>query len=201
MIYGITLISQYRYVPSLNSDIIPTFPAYRVSNFQVVRYSRLFFWWKIFEYLSSRKSFNQGYGSLQFIQRARVAQWVRYLDYRTTQTSLSPIRHGFAPGFVNYKKRCTRLAAASDKAYQLLAHGRWFSLGTPASSTTNTGRHDIDEKMLKVALKHQKIKSIHPKRTCYSQLVIHYGISVSQLANACLPYYLEICVILIWVVN
>jgi hypothetical protein len=25
----------------------------------------------------------------------------------------------------------------------LLAHGRWFSLGTPASSTTKTGRHDI----------------------------------------------------------
>jgi hypothetical protein len=26
----------------------------------------------------------------------------------------------------------------SDKAYQLLAHGRWFSPGTPASSTTKT---------------------------------------------------------------
>jgi hypothetical protein len=25
------------------------------------------------------------------------------------------------------KKGCTRLAAASDKIYQLLAHGRWFS--------------------------------------------------------------------------
>jgi hypothetical protein len=37
----------------------------------------------------------------------------------------------------------TRLAAASDKAYQLLAHGRWFSPGTSASSTTKTGRHDI----------------------------------------------------------
>jgi hypothetical protein len=24
----------------------------------------------------------------------------------------------------------------------LLAHGRWFSQGTPASSTTKTGRHD-----------------------------------------------------------
>jgi hypothetical protein len=34
------------------------------------------------------------------------------------------------------KKWCTRLAAASDKVYQLLAHGRWFSPGTPASSTT-----------------------------------------------------------------
>jgi hypothetical protein len=41
-----------------------------------------------------------------------------------------------APCFVNYKKGCTRLAAASDKVYQLLAYGRWFSLGIPASSTT-----------------------------------------------------------------
>jgi hypothetical protein len=32
---------------------------------------------------------------------------------------------------------------ASDKVYQLLAHGRWFSPGTPASSTTKTCRHDI----------------------------------------------------------
>jgi hypothetical protein len=56
------------------------------------------------------------------------------LDYLTTHTSLSPIRCGFAPDFVNYKKGCTRLAAASDKAYQLLAHGRWFSPGTLASN-------------------------------------------------------------------
>jgi hypothetical protein len=56
------------------------------------------------------------------------------------------------PGFVNYKKGCTRLAATSDKVYQLLAHGRWFSLGTPASSTIKTGRHDIAEILLKVAL-------------------------------------------------
>jgi hypothetical protein len=43
--------------------------------------------------------------------------------------------------------------ATSDKVYQLFAHGRWFSLGTPASSTTKTGRHDIAEILLKVALK------------------------------------------------
>jgi hypothetical protein len=45
------------------------------------------------------------------------------------------------------------VAAASDRAYQLLAHGQWFSLGTPASSTTKTGRHDIaesGEKSLKI---------------------------------------------------
>jgi hypothetical protein len=34
----------------------------------------------------------------------------------------------------------------------LLAHGWWFSLGTPASSTTKTGRHDIAEILLKVVL-------------------------------------------------
>jgi len=34
----------------------------------------------------------------------------------------------------------------------LLAHGRWFSPGTPASSTTKTGRHDLAEILLKVAL-------------------------------------------------
>jgi hypothetical protein len=38
----------------------------------------------------------------------------------------------------------------------LLAHGWWFSLGTPASSTTKTGRLDITEILLKMALKHQK---------------------------------------------
>jgi hypothetical protein len=50
------------------------------------------------------------------------------------------------------QKGCTRLVAASDKVYQLLVHDRWFSLGTPTSSTTNIGRHDIAEILLKVAL-------------------------------------------------
>jgi len=38
------------------------------------------------------------------------------------------------------------------KFYQLLAQGLWFSPGTPASSTTKTGRHDIAEILMKVAL-------------------------------------------------
>jgi hypothetical protein len=49
---------------------------------------------------------------------------------------------------------CIRLAAASDKVDQLLAHGRWFS---PASSATKAGRHDIAEILLKVALNIKKI--------------------------------------------
>jgi hypothetical protein len=55
-------------------------------------------------------------------------------------------------GFVNYKKGCTRLAATSDKAYQLHGHDWWFSPGNPASPTTKTGRHDITEILLKVML-------------------------------------------------
>jgi hypothetical protein len=38
-----------------------------------------------------------------------------------------------------------------DKAYQLLAHGRWFSPGTLAYSTTKASRHNISEILLKVA--------------------------------------------------
>ena len=77
---------------------------------------------------------------------------VRQLDYLTTHTSLSPIRRGLAPGFVNYKKDCIWLAFASDTVNQLLAHSRGFSPNIPASSTTKTGRHDIAEILLKVAL-------------------------------------------------
>jgi hypothetical protein len=61
---------------------------------------------------------------------------------RQQKNFLERYARGFAPGFVTYKNRCTQLAAASDKVYQLLAHGRWFSSGSPASSTTKTGRHD-----------------------------------------------------------
>ena len=54
------------------------------------------------------------------------------------------------------QKGSTRLAAASDKVYQLLVRGRWFSPGTPASSTAKTGRHDIVEILLKVVFSTKK---------------------------------------------
>ena len=49
-------------------------------------------------------------------------------------------------------------SAASDKAYLFLAHRRWSSPDTPASSITQTGRHDIAEILLKVEL-NTKIQS------------------------------------------
>jgi hypothetical protein len=65
------------------------------------------------------------------------------------------------PGFVNYKK------VASDKVDQLLAHGRWFSPGTPISSTSKIGRHDIAEILLKVALNTKnQIKIIQSGISC-----------------------------------
>ena len=57
---------------------------------------------------------------------------------------------------VNYKKVCTRLAAASDKIYQLLAYGQWFSPGT------KTGRYDIAESGIKTPKINQSIRKLQP---------------------------------------
>jgi endonuclease III len=69
------------------------------------------------------------------------------------------------PGLQN-TKGCTRLAAASDKVYQLLAHGWWYSPGTPASSITKIGRDDIAEILLKVALSTKKSNQIKSTNNC-----------------------------------
>jgi hypothetical protein len=56
----------------------------------------------------------------------------------------------------------------------LLAHDRWFSQGTLASSTTKTGRHDIAEILLKVELNTKyQIKYITRMRGCHHCRVVH----------------------------
>jgi hypothetical protein len=70
------------------------------------------------------------------------------------------------------QKGCTRLATASDKVYQLLAHGRWFSHGSPGSSTTKTGRHAIAEILLKVAL-NTKNQSINQSSTYINKYILN----------------------------
>jgi hypothetical protein len=80
------------------------------------------------------------------------------------------------PGFVKYKKGCTRLAAASDKVYQLLAHGQWFSPGTPASSTTTKLLPLYSRNMAESGIKHNKsIKSnkIYHPDTKYFKICVH----------------------------
>jgi hypothetical protein len=69
------------------------------------------------------------------------------------------------------QKGCTRLAVASEKVYQLLAHGRWFSPGIPASSTPKTDRHDTAEILLKVA-QNTINKSINPRFTAIQLICI-----------------------------
>jgi len=101
------------------------------------------------------------------------------LDYLTTHASLSSIWRGFSPCFVNYKKGCTQLAATSDKVYQLLAHGQWFSPGTPVSSTTKTGRHDVAEILLKVVLKHQ-IQSIDDRQMSSDHLFFVFTLLMTK---------------------
>jgi len=58
------------------------------------------------------------------------------------------------------QKGYIRLAATSDKVYQLLAHDWWFSPGTPAFSTTKTGCQDIAESGVK-----------HNKTNKYTQVI------------------------------
>jgi hypothetical protein len=79
----------------------------------------------------------------------------------------------------------------------LLAHGRWFSPGTSVSSTTKTGRHDIAEILLKVALNTNN--QINQKSLPYP--VINHYLAVCQLFPPGTPipptgnekYYTIIC--------
>ena len=103
------------------------------------------------------------------------------MDYLTTHTTLSPIRRGFAPGFVNYKKVCTRLAVASDKVYQLLAHGRWFSPGTQLLPPLKTGRHDIAES----GIKHNKSNQIN--HSLLSKFLISHFVNFFPFSEE--PYF------------
>ena len=73
-----------------------------------------------------------------------------------TAPTFGPAIKGSCVGVTRLLSAVQVQAASSNKVYQLLVHGWWFSPGTPASSTTKTGRHDIAEILLKVALKHQK---------------------------------------------
>jgi len=56
------------------------------------------------------------------------------------------------------QKGSTRLAAASDKVYQLLAHGRWFSPGTFLSSCNSIKTFDFST--LYTTLAKGKIKGV-----------------------------------------
>jgi hypothetical protein len=67
----------------------------------------------------------------------------------------------------------------------LLARGRWFSPGAPASSTTKTGRHDIAES----GIKHNKSINQSVVKTFMALMSLHNMIE-RQMCGF-LPSYLE----------
>jgi hypothetical protein len=67
----------------------------------------------------------------------------------------------------------------------LLAHDRWFSPGTPASSTTKTGRHDIVEILLKVAL--STINQIKSNQIIFSYKLVATFLCPKGLDNVSIP--------------
>jgi hypothetical protein len=56
--------------------------------------------------------------------------------------------------------KVARLADANDKVYLLLAHGRWFSLGTPFSSTTKTSRMIPESPSRRMTLVEQELTTL-----------------------------------------
>jgi hypothetical protein len=83
------------------------------------------------------------------------------------------ILHGFAPGLCKLQKGCTRLAVANAKAYQLLAHGGWFSQDTPASCTSKKGCHDLAEDILCLSLGNICYKGLRMCPACRKQYPFH----------------------------
>ena len=83
-----------------------------------------------------------------------------------------------------------RVHSTSDKVYQLLAHGRWFSPCTPSSSTTKTGRHDIAKILLKVTFNTINQINVYP---CTRQVTVSRKITVSF--QTFLHYYIHLIVV------
>ena len=99
------------------------------------------------------------YATVCSLLQTEVRSWLPQLDYLATHTSISPIRCGFAPGFLNYKQEGTRLAA---QVIKFTTSCLPMVGGIPASSTTKRGRLDIAGILLKVALIHNKSLSQTP---------------------------------------
>ena len=88
--------------------------------------------------------------------------WIyNYLRYQC----LSPLKLWVRISF----KRGVLDTTLCDKVWQWLAADRWFSPGTPVSSTNKTDRHDITETLLKVAL-----NTINQTKSKYTDIHWYY---------------------------
>ena len=71
---------------------------------------------------------------------------------RFTTTCVISAYHYLSCEFESSSWRGVLYTTLCDKVCQLLATSRWFSPGTPVSSTNKTDRHDIAEILLKVTI-------------------------------------------------
>ena len=81
---------------------------------------------------------------------------------------------------ISIRARCTTLC---NKVCQWLVAGRWFSPGSPISSTNKTDRHDITEILLKVALNTIKQTITEIDLFLFFQIVKNFNIKSAFLSN------------------
>jgi hypothetical protein len=70
-----------------------------------------------------------------------------------------------------------------DKVTQWLATGRWFSEGTPVSTTNKTDRHDKTEMLLKVALSTITLYFFPLTQNVSEWLLLNANSAIFQLYN------------------
>jgi hypothetical protein len=104
----------------------------------------------------------------------------------------------FALSFVNYKKGCTRLAAARDKVYQLLVQGRWFSPGIPASvfhlrldiRVTPEIQLDFSDELMSIT--HRRRRPVFTNKWCNVKCcILHVYLVIFHLLSIILYIYLS----------
>ena len=81
---------------------------------------------------------------------------------------------------ISIRARCTTLC---NKVCQWLVAGRWFSPGSPISSTNKTDHHDITEILLKVALNTIKQTITEIDLFLFFQIVKNFNIKSAFLSN------------------
>ena len=98
--------------------------------------------------------------SLMFSRYHRDYVWCFVIEDKGQDCSMRQVvglpNNSYKPGFINYKKGALDSQPQVIEFTSCLPMVGWFSPGTPVSSTTKVGRHDITEILLNVGLRHQK---------------------------------------------
>jgi hypothetical protein len=77
---------------------------------------------------------------------------IRLLYHSTAMPQVTPIQRRLSSTTVAAASAYNKDTTFSDKVFQSIGTGRWFSPATPVSSINKTDHHDKTEILLKVAL-------------------------------------------------